>query len=223
MWGMSDFALPYLDEIAVFSNSRVENLEHLRQVFQRSSEAGLTVKARKCELGGAEVSYLGHVVGRGNHRPSEIKVEAVASYPRLKTKTDVRRAFLGLTGYYRRYIKNYSEMASPLTDALRKDKLTQIGWDEKQHKAFQSLEALLIGRPVLEAPDYNRPFIVQCDASHCGMGVVLCQRDKEGNEHPIVYMSRKLTIHEEAYSASEKESVGRTQVSLLPSWFVFLF
>lgn len=101
--GLNDFALPYLDDVAAFSDSWETHLEHLRKVFECLRSAVLTVKAEKCELGGAQVSYLRHVVGQGRRMPSEVKVEAVASYPRPKTKTDVR-AFLGLTGHNHRYI-----------------------------------------------------------------------------------------------------------------------
>lgn len=201
--GTNTFALPYLDDIAIFSATWQEHVSHLREVFRRLREAGLTVKAEKCQLGQAEVTYLGHVIGQGCRRPSEIKVAAVGSFPRPETKTQIR-SFLGLTGYYQRYVANYSQVASPLTDALRKNEPNKVGWDEKKEQAFQSLKKALTERPVLRAPDYDQPFFVQCDASDRGMGVVLCQ--KEGDEeHPILYASRKLTTREEAYSASEKE------------------
>lgn len=202
--GLGEFALPYLDDIAVFSNSWEDHLAHLRAVFVRLREANLTVKAEKCQLGGAEVTYLGHVVGNGSRRPSDIKIEAVANYPRPKTKTDIR-AFLGLTGYYQRYIQGYSELASPLTDALRKPQPKLVLWDDRKQAAFQALKDALMRQPVLASPDYNRPFVVQCDASDRGMGVVLCQRDSGGDERPVLYVSRKLSVREEAYSASEKE------------------
>lgn len=202
--GLEGFALPYLDDVAVFSGSWSEHLTHLRAVLQRFREAGLTVKARKCQLGRAEVTYLGHIVGQGHRRPSDVKVAAVNNFPQPRTKTDVR-SFLGLAGYYQHYIPRYSELASPLTDALRKTEPQILEWDEKKARAFLALKNALMSQPVLQAPDYARPFVVQCDASDRGMGVVLCQRNDAGEEHPVLYASRKLTVREEAYSASEKE------------------
>lgn len=202
--GQEDFALPYLDDVAVFSSSWPEHLAHLRAVLTRLREAGLTVKAPKCQLAQAEVLYLGHVIGRGHRRPSEMKVAAIRDFPQPRTKTDIR-AFLGIAGYYRKYIPRYSDIASTLTDALRKTEPQMVDWDEEKEKAFRVLKAALSSQPLLSSPDYSRPFIVQCDASDRGMGAVLSQRDEGDQEHPVLYVSRKLTLREQVYSASEKE------------------
>lgn len=202
--GQEDFALPYLDDVAVFSSSWPEHLAHLRAVLTRLREAGLTVKAPKCQLAQAEVLYLGHVIGRGRRRPSEMKVAAIRDFPQPRTKTDIR-AFLGIAGYYRRYIPKYSDIASALTDALRKTEPQMVDWNEEKEKAFRVLKAALSSQPLLRSPDYSKPFIVQCDASDRGMGAVLSQRDEGDEEHPVLYVSRKLTLREQVYSASEKE------------------
>ncbi|XP_077559123.1 uncharacterized protein LOC144174347 [Haemaphysalis longicornis] len=202
--GFDDFALPYLDDVAIYSASWPEHLEHLRSVLSRLREAGLTIKAPKCQMARAEVTYLGHVIGRGHRRPSEVKVAAIRDFPQPRTKTDIR-SFLGITGYYQRYIPRYSELASPLTDALRKNEPLTVAWDEAKEQAFADLKNALTSHPVLNSPDYSEPFVVQCDASDRGMGVVLCQKADCNEEHPVLYASRKLTIREEAYSASEKE------------------
>lgn len=117
--GLSDFALPYWDDVAVFSDSWSEHLRHLREVLGRFQQAGLTVKPEKCQLVKGYVTYLGHVIGQGVRKPAEANAAALRAYRRPRTKTDVR-AFLGLTGYYQQYIHNYSEIASPRTDSLRK-------------------------------------------------------------------------------------------------------
>lgn len=202
--GLSEFALPYLDDVAIFSNSWEEHIEHLRVVLNRLKEAGLTAKPAKCHLGCSEVSYLGHVVGRGRRRPSEIKVAAVMNYPRPTSKSEIR-AFLGLAGYYQHYVPNYSSIASPLTDALRKSEPVKVTWDSEKEKAFCTLKQALSKKPVLMAPDFSKGFIIQCDASERGMGAILCQKDSGGNERPVLYLSRKLSCREEAYSTSEKE------------------
>lgn len=202
--GLEGYALPYLDDVAIFSDSWDDHVEHLRVVFGRLKEAGLTVKPQKCQLGCHEVSYLGHTVGRGFRRPSQVKLMAISEYPTPSSKTGIR-SFLGLAGYYQHYIPQYSETASALTDALRKTEPERVCWDENKDRAFRALKEALMRQPVLRAPDYERPFVVQCDASNRGMGVVLSQTDDEGAEHPILYVSRKLSIREEAFSASEKE------------------
>lgn len=202
--GTEDYALPYLDDIAIFSDTWENHIIHLREVFARLKSAGLTVKAEKCQLGCAQIQYLGHVVGQGCRRPIDIKVAAVKEFRRPLTKSEVRM-FLGLTSYYRQYIKDYSSIASPLTDSLRKEEPNEIRWDAEKERAFQALKAALISKPVLRAPDFAKPFFVQCDASDRGLGAILCQRDENGQEHPVLYASRKLTVREQAYSASEKE------------------
>lgn len=175
--GAEGYAVPYLDDIAIFSESWSQHLEHLRDVFSRLKRAGLTLKATKCRLGQAEVLYLGHRVGQGYRRPAELKVATILDFPRPQNKTELR-AFLGLTGYYRSYIQHYSDLASPLTDALRKTAPTQLQWDTDKDRAFCGLKRALSEPPVLSAPDFSKPFLVQCDASNRGMGVILCQEDE---------------------------------------------
>ncbi|XP_075732859.1 uncharacterized protein LOC142775380 [Rhipicephalus microplus] len=202
--GAEGYAVPYLDDIAIYSNTWEDHLYHLSDVLRRLTHAGLTVKPAKCQLARAEVRYLGHVVGQGRRRPDELKVEAVSEFPQPESKTAIR-SFLGLTGYYQRYIPQYSEVAAPLKDALRKNAPEKVVWSAEMEGAFQGLKAALVSSPVLHAPNYDRRFIVQCDASNRGLGVILCQEDENGNEHPVLYASRKLSVREEAYSASEKE------------------
>lgn len=201
---MQGFAVPYLDDVAIFSDTWEAHIEHLRGVFSRFRDAGLTMKAEKCRFGCAHATYLGHVVGQGTRRPSELKMAPIAGFPQPRSKTDIR-SFLGLVGYYQRYIPNYSQMASPLTDALRKGAPNNVLWDDTKENSFKNLKEVLVSRPVLRAPDYTKEFVVQCDASDRGMGVVLSQVGDDHEEHPILYASRKLTRKEEAYSASEKE------------------
>lgn len=119
----------------------------------------------------------------------QAKVAAISHFPRPVKKRDVR-SFLGMTGYYQRYIPNYSEIASPLTDSLRKHEPEVVTWSPVREEAFQKLKQVLSSRPVLVAPDYGREFILQCDASNRGLGVVLAQVDERGEEHPVLYLSR---------------------------------
>ncbi len=202
--GQYESVSAYLDDLVIFSNSWEEHLRHLREVLHRLEEAGLTARLKKCQFAMKTCNYLGHVVGNGVIRPALDKIAAVESFATPKTKTDVR-AFLGLTGYYRRFIPDYAVIALPLTDLTRKTAPNQVHWDSACEEAFTKLKALLCTSPVLQSPDFSRPFILQTDASNRGVGAVLTQIDEEGQEHPVSYYSRKLLPREQRYSTVEKE------------------
>lgn len=222
--GMDEFAEPFLDDVAVHSMTWEDHLKHLKAVFSAMHNAGLTIKAEKCEWGKATVLYLGHVIGQGGRKPADAKVAAIQEFRRPETKRDIR-AFLGITGYYNHYIPRYAEIASPLTDALRKNAKNRVEWDEDKEIAFQQLKAELMGGRILKSPDYNQEFILQTDCSKRGMGVTLSQREPNGEEHPVLYLSKKLTEREQAYSASELEcaalvwAVGKLKPYLYLSHF----
>ena len=151
--------------------------------------------------------YLGHTVGNGEIRPESTKIEAVSNFPRPETKKEVR-AFLGLSGYYRRFIENYSSIALPLTDLTKKSAVNQVKWTPACSTAFQKLKRVLTCAPVLKSPDFTRQFILQTDASDRGVGAVLSQRDSAGVEHPVGFFSRKLLPREERYATVEKECLA---------------
>ena len=123
------------------------------------------------------------------------------------TKSQVR-AFLGLTGYYRRFIPDYASVAAPLTDLTRKSAPNKVVWSESCEKAFRELKLLLCSSPILRSPDFTRQFILQTDASDRAIGTVLSQVDGEGEEHPVGYFSRKLLPREERYATVEKECLA---------------
>ncbi|GFX56194.1 hypothetical protein TNCV_1631231 [Trichonephila clavipes] len=128
--GLEQFALPYIDDIAIFSQGWKDHVNHIDIVLGRLRKAGLKVKPSKCKFAQEEVLFLGHRIGSGSRSPSDLKIKAIADFPRPTTKTHVR-SFLGLVGYYSHYIPNYSTIASPLTDALKgKIKKEKITWDE---------------------------------------------------------------------------------------------
>ncbi|GFW87510.1 retrovirus-related Pol polyprotein from transposon 297 [Trichonephila clavipes] len=202
--GLEQFALPYIDDIAIFSQGWKDHVKHIDIVLGRLRKAGLKVKPSKCKFAQEEVLFRGHRIGSGSRSPSDLKIKAIADFPRPTTKTHVR-SFLGLVGYYSHYIPNYSTIASPLTDALKgKIKKEKITWDEKCGKAFEELKAKLVTQPILFAPDFATEFILQTDASEVGAGVVLSQRI-EGEEHPIVFLSKKFSKAERNYSTMERE------------------
>ncbi|XP_078232769.1 uncharacterized protein LOC144583210 [Pogona vitticeps] len=205
--GLSDFTVAYIDDIGIFSNTWEDHLIHLELVLQRLSAAGLTVKASKCQLGSPEIKYLGHMVGGGVIKPLEAKIEAVRDWPRPNTKKKVK-SFLGLVGYYRKFIPRFSEMAAPLTDLTRKKADDSIPWTSDCEAAFQRLKEALINYPVLRAPDFDREFIIYTDASNSGVGAVLCQEDENGDQHPVSYLSRKLQKGERHLATVEKECLA---------------
>ncbi|KAG8172423.1 hypothetical protein JTE90_022106, partial [Oedothorax gibbosus] len=199
--GCEEYAVPYLDDIAIFSNSFAEHLTQVDIVLKRIEKAGLTIKPSKCKFAQARVQYLGHIVGQGLRKPAELKIEAIKNFSPPKSKTEVR-AFLGLAGYYSRYIPMFSSIAAPLTDSLKgKARKGPITWTKECEEAFDELKNCLCNYPVLYSPDYQKPFIVETDASDQGMGVVLSQlADNETEEHPIIYLSKKFTSVEKRYS-----------------------
>ncbi|XP_078245873.1 uncharacterized protein LOC144587973 [Pogona vitticeps] len=164
-------------------------------------------KENKRQLGSPEIKYLGHIVGGGVIKPLEAKIEAVRDWPRPNTKKKIK-SFLGLVGYYRKFIPRFSEIATPLTDLTRKKTDDRVPWTSDCEEAFQRLKEALINYPVLRAPDFDREFIIYTDASNSGVGAVLCQEDENGDQHPVSYLSRKLQKGERHLATVEKECLA---------------
>ena len=202
-----DFCAAYKDDLIVQSKTWKEHLAHLEHVFVRLEQAGLTVKASKCQIGMKECVYLGHVVGNGQVRPEPSKLEAVDAFPTPKTKKQVR-TFLGLSGYYHQFIQNYASLAAPLFDLTRKSLPKQVRWTDKCQEAFVKLKDCLCKAPVLNNPDFSRSFVLQTDASDQGIGAVLSQVDEADQEHPVAFYSRKFLVREERYATVEKECLA---------------
>ncbi|XP_063788599.1 uncharacterized protein LOC134943977 [Pseudophryne corroboree] len=205
--GFREFAQAYLDDIAVFSRTWEEHLGHVGLVLERIRWAGLTIRADKCQMGMTEVQYLGHRVGGGKVKPEPAKVEAIRDWPRPTTQRQVL-AFLGIAGYYRRFVPDFSSVAKPLTDLTKKKLPKIVDWTTACELAFQSLKTALVQAPVLMAPDYSKNFVVQTDASQYGLGAVLSQEGPDGQEHPVAYLSRKLLPREVGYATIEKECLA---------------
>ena len=205
--GLYKFTNAYLDDLIIFSTSWEDHLIHLRTVLSRLQELGLTTKPSKCQFAMTECTYLGHVVGNGVVKPEEGKLRAIEQFQRPKTKKQIR-TFLGLTGYYRRFIPNYATIAASLTNMTKKLEPEIVNWTTEGIKAFNKLKEILSSSPVMRNPDFSRPFILQTDASEVGVGAVLSQTDTEGYDHPVAYFSRKLLSREQKYSTIEKECLA---------------
>ncbi|GBN18709.1 Retrovirus-related Pol polyprotein from transposon 297, partial [Araneus ventricosus] len=149
--GCDEYAIPYLDDIAIFSQTWDEHLKHLQDALERIKRAKLTIKPPKCKFAQDEVQYLGHKVGHGKRSPAELKVKAVQNFPIPTTKTEIR-AFLGLAGYYRQYIPMFSVITAPLTDLLKgRNKKGKVEWNEECTKATELLKDKLTSKPILHA------------------------------------------------------------------------
>lgn len=204
--GCDDCCAAYLDDVVIFSQTWAEHCQHLQKVLQRIQGAGLTLNVRKCEWARAETKYLGYLVGHGEVRPQVDKVEAIKNSSRPRTRKQVR-SFLGLVGWYRRFIPNFSTIAAPLTDLTSKAARNPVQWTEECERAFNTLKICLCSSPVLQSADFTQRFLVQVDASSVGIGAVLAQ-GKPGEERPVLYLSRKLLPREQRYSTIEKECLA---------------
>ncbi|KAK7930573.1 hypothetical protein WMY93_006968 [Mugilogobius chulae] len=204
--GCEECSAAYLDDVVIYSRTWEEHLTHLRKVLGKIQKAGLTLNIKKCEWAKEEVRYLGYQLGRGEVRPQIDKVEAIRNCPRPRTKKEVR-SFLGLTGWYRRFVPQFATIATPLTALTAKNQKNPVNWTEECEAAFQTLKEFLCSAPVLRSPDFTKRFLVQVDASAVGVGAVLAQGNS-GEERPILYLSRKLLPREAKYSVVEKEGLA---------------
>ena len=197
------YAAAYIDEIIIHSTSWDVHLRQLRAVLGELRKAG---HPAKCCLGLEEMAYLGYQVGQGNVRPQESKVAAIRDWPRPTSKKQVK-SFLGLVGYYQRFIPGFATLASPLNDLTRKALPDRVTWSEAVGRAFGHLRRALCSEPVLITPDFSLSLLVHTDASEVGLGAVLSQV-QGGEEHPVMYVSRKLLPNEKNYSTVEKEALA---------------
>ena len=194
----------YLDDIIVFPSTWEEHLARLREVFERLRHAKLKLGASKCTFAAKEVSYLGHRVTEEGLLPDPSLLAAIRDIPPPKTATEVR-SFLGLAGYYRRYVKGFAAIAAPLHALTRKDAL--FHWSEDCQAAFDQLKARLTTSPITAFPDFSQAFRLYTDASTAGLGAILAQV-REGKERIICCASRALNKAEKSYPATKLESLA---------------
>ena len=197
--------LVYVDDILVFSKTFDEHLRHLAEIFDRLISAGLTLKPNKCRFALKEVQYLGHVITKDGVCVDVAKTDAMRSFPVPTTQKEVR-SFLGLCNYYRKFVKDYSKIASPLNALLSKD--DKFSWTMECQRAFDKLKSALTSPPVLAYPDHNKGFILTADASGTAIGYILGQLDDNNQERVIAYGGRSLNIHERKYNITERECLA---------------
>ena len=212
------FVLVFLDDIIVYSDTLEDHERHLRLALQRLREQRLCAKLSKSALCQTEVEFLGHHVGREGLRVMEDKIDAVRDWP-VPTTIRELRAFLGLAGYYRRFVRRFSEIALPLTELTRNVTHQRLQWGARQQLAFIELKRALQSTPVLALPDPALPFVVNCDASGYAVGAVL-QQDRGSGLQPIAFMSKKLTGAESRYPVHEQELLAI--ITALTTWRHYL-
>ena len=181
-----EICLCYLDDVIVFGKTLTEHNDRLKTVLTQFRDNNLRVKLAKCVFASPQVTYLGHCISQQGVSPDPTKLTAVAEIP-LPSNIKEVRTFLGLTGYYRRFIANYATVAQPLTKLTSKEYCNNFVWTDECTAAFDKLKQLLCSAPILCYPDFDREFMLQTDASDVGQGAVLSQIDKSGNEHVVAY------------------------------------
>jgi len=149
----------FMDDILVATETLEQHIECLDQLFCRLKEASLSARPSKCFLGFQEIEYLGHVIGHGRIRPMEEKLEKLRNLPRPTTKKQIR-AFLGLAGFYRKFVEDFATVALPLTDATKKGKPNEVEWNEELESAFEEIKRRLCSEPVCILPDLDKPFVL---------------------------------------------------------------
>ena len=209
--------LIYIDDIIIFGSSVDEHLQRLDNVLGRIRAAGLKLQTKKCCFVQEQVRYLGHIVSANGIQPDKSKIQAVSAYP-VPQDTKQLRQFLGLTNYYRRFVENYSKIAQPLHNLLKKEK--KFSWNPEAQDAFEKLKQRLVTPPILTFPDFAQEFIVHTDASDVALGGVLSQV-QDGLEKPIAYWSRQLSKAERNYSTIEWEALA--VVSAIKEFYPYLY
>nr|CAD39386.2 OSJNBb0016B03.11 [Oryza sativa Japonica Group] len=210
---LDKFVVVFIDDILIYSRTKEEHEEHLRLALEKLREHQLYAKFSKCEFWLSEVKFLGHVISAGGVAVDPSNVESVTNWKQPKTVSEIR-SFLGLAGYYRRFIENFSKIAKPMTRLLQKD--VKYKWSEECEQSFQELKNRLVSAPILILPDPKKGFQVYCDASKLGLGCVLMQDGKV-----VAYASRQLRPHEKNYPTHDLELAA--VVHALKIWRHYLF
>ncbi|PKU80217.1 RNA-directed DNA polymerase [Dendrobium catenatum] len=193
---LTKFVIAYFDDVLIYSRDLQEHRLHLRQVLDLLREQQLFVNLDKCQFAVSHISFLGYELSAEGLKVDLNKIEAIRNWPTPKSFTDIRR-FHGLASFYRRFIRNFSSIAAPMTELLKTDKFE---WDQRAQVSFEALKSHLSSAPILTLPDFNKVFEVECDASNVGIGAVLTQ-----GGHPVAYFSEKLSETRRKYTTYDKE------------------
>ncbi|GKB69516.1 putative nucleotidyltransferase, ribonuclease H [Tanacetum coccineum] len=194
---LDKFVIVFIDDILIYSKNKEEHEKYLKQILELLKKEELYAKFSKCEFWIPKVQFLGHVIDSEGIHVDPSKIESIKNWTSPKSPTEIHQ-FLGLAGYYRRFIEGFSKIAKPMTKLTQKK--VKFEWGDKQEAAFQLLKQKLCSAPILALPEGSEDFIAYCDASKKGLGAVLMQREKV-----ISYASRQLKIHEKNYTTHDLE------------------
>jgi hypothetical protein len=192
--------LVFVDDILIYSSSLEEHAQHLSAVFELLQQHKLFVKRSKCSIAKNSLEYLGHIIGVEGVATEPAKIEAVQRWPR-PDNTKQLRGFLGLAGYYRKFIRFFGILCQPLTNLLKKH--AQFIWTPAAEEAFEAIKCAMVQAPVLALPDFSKEFILETDACATGVGVVLMQQG-----HPLAFLSKALGPKNQALSIYDKECLA---------------
>jgi len=193
----------YLDDIIIFGKNKVEHDKNLITVLNKIQSAGIKLSRNKCVFSAKSVKYLGHIINENGIETDSSKTDKVKNWPTPKSVKDIQ-SFLGLANYYRRFVKNFSEIVGPL-EACLGNKHVKFEWSVDMEASFVKIKDSLINAPILKHPSNSDIFILDTDASCSGIGAVLSQRDYNGDEHVIYYASNRLSKAEQKYCTTRKE------------------
>jgi len=190
----------FIDDILIYSKSQAEHLQHIKMVFDILQEHQFKVRLSKCSFAQQQLKYLGHIISGEGVATDPSKIKDDQQWP---TPTSVKelRGFLGLDGYYRRFVRHFGMIAKPLTELLKKGQL--FVWTEQHELAFSTLKQVLTSAPILALSNFDKPFVVETDTSDKGIGAVLQQ-----DGHPIAYVSKALSLKNQGLSTYQKESLA---------------
>ncbi|GKD88410.1 putative reverse transcriptase domain-containing protein [Tanacetum coccineum] len=194
---LDKFVIVFIDDILIYSRNKEEHEDNLKLILELLKKEESYAKFSKCEFYFPKVQFLGHVIDSKGIHVDPAKIESIKDWASPKSATEIRQ-FLGLAGYYRRFIEGFSKIAKSMTKLTQKN--VKFDWGEKEEAAFQLIKQKLCSAPILALPKGSENFIVYCDASHKGLGAVLMQ-----NEKVIAYASRQLKIHEKNYTTDDLE------------------
>ena len=207
LMGCSSFAMGYLDDIIIFSKTEEEHLQHLEEIFVRLRKFGLKMKREKCSFFKKHIQYLGHLVSEKGFEPLLEKLESIRKMPAPRTAKEVKQ-FLGLIGYYRKFVPCFADISRPLTKLTHHN--VTFEWTDQCAKAFNHLRELLMEYPILRYPNPMQGYILYTDASGIGWSGVLTQehQDEKGKakNHPICYVSGQFRGSQLNWAALTKEA-----------------